>query len=734
MQFGGSLVALFEPIDVRPALDAALKILKQADETTAGVLPLRIAIGVARGELLSDEENLLGAALDRAQLLANRARPGELVLDADARNAASTHFLFERQVSAGAAPLKGHAVDRNQPHRAHCRLTLANLRPAPVSSSVQAVLASVEDRCSKRLETRVLLRGDVAAGGDEWIRLMLQRYPPAHALFLEDVPGGLAPLGSLRMMLLRQGASIDKALEQLGHPHEPILKRIASGAAVTRTEAIDAFRMLVSRLGEQGPLWLILSPCALIDPGTLNLVGALLRSRDIPCSLIARLPQNTRTPAALSVEHLVEITLPQLKSTEAREIAAHVLSCPKDGDVPRRIALLGNGTPLGVVEAARAMVAAGELVPDAEGFRWRITPRSTEHTVGVELLTKERLHSLDDILRRVLDIICLLPGGSPMPMVAAVAARDGIGENQLMNAVTRLGAEAFLQSSTVPLPDHELIRTTSRSALQPARRAELNRFIAAEMNVSTEASFAQALRGHYLAEAGLIEESVRDFLSASQLAAEMDFQRCSVRLAAASVQLDSSETTRNTAQQISQSIKVPSPTPRPFPNAVHSERPAERATGLSPPAETRKRALPHRAVHYLMSGDFDGFDRHMDVATAEGRNLVAISRLRAMSYLARGELAAAQRVLASNATSEGATPKATSDYLAKALVVLSSGDYPRAVRLGLKALCSARRDGDRRGEHASLAALARCYSALGRVEDAQKIGSVAAQGDQKDRA
>lgn len=98
---GGTIVASFEPAEVTEALDIARELLDDA----RGGAGLEVSIGVALGELFEGECGPLGLVVERAQRLAQRAEPGELVLDAGVRaRVASEGPLDLATETAGRAP------------------------------------------------------------------------------------------------------------------------------------------------------------------------------------------------------------------------------------------------------------------------------------------------------------------------------------------------------------------------------------------------------------------------------------------------------------------------------------------------------------------------------------------------------------------------------------------------------------------------------------------------------
>ena len=131
-----------------------------------------------------------------------------------------------------------------------------------------------------------------------------------------------------------------------------------------------------------------------------------------------------------------------------------------------------------------------------------------------------------------------------------------------------------------------------------------------------------------------------------------------------------------------------------------------------------------RAVRAIVAKDFDAVERVVEAAVAAGGAPAAADRIRAVAQLARGDVNSALRTLQRSrrlAPDGDTSASAARASLALALVLLNTDDPVPAVRAAVGALASARARADLRGEDAALRALASCYRALGRVDDALKF-------------
>ncbi|MFW6051330.1 MAG: hypothetical protein ACODAU_09160 [Myxococcota bacterium] len=719
---GSAVAASFDLPDLPDALDLALELLDRADAESVPV-----AVGAAMGELepvdAPDGARLgwAGAAIDRAQLLANRARSGELVLGPAARDAASSLYLFGRQVRAGA--VRGQAIDRGQPRREACRRFIRHLRPAPVPPSTDELLSPMRALAHAGGSQCVVLRGPPGAGARAWLEALEREVEPPLVLRIAGVPAALEPLGSLRRALCQQWGSparVAASADAMGiaKPGCERLMRIATGEAVPRAEAVETVRALLDGVGLGGRRpWVVLDPVHSIDPATFDVVGEALAGDEAPAALVvARLGLEVPVPEALLRGGApTELVLPSMRSPDARAVAEVVLGEEPGSEVARRVAVLGGDTPLGVEEAARTLVASGDLVHSDGRFVWRVGPRTGVQAIPTEALIAERLAALEELPHRVLEAVCLTPHGTSPAVVSKVALADGLSEEDCRSSLERLRLEAFVRNGDELRPTSEILRQVVLQSMPPARNAELYRFLATALSREPHGAFASGTIGYCLAEGGHVRDGARALLEAARAALGAGFTRSAIRLAAGAVQFDPSEETRAAASKISRSMSSRPPPPRaggatkvPVVDAIDDDN------ALSD--------LVQRTVRSLLDRDFDAAERFIDMAVAEGCDRPAADRLRAIAHLARGDHGAAMQALGRTHEGEERDPRrAARAALTRALVLMHGGEPSEAVRPGLRALSIARRLRDPRGEAAALHILSACYRALGRAADAEAL-------------
>ena len=399
------------------------------------------------------------------------------------------------------------------------------------------------------------------------------------------------------------------------------------------------------------------------------------------------------------------MVLPSLRVDDAKYVARAILGENVDEDIVRRVAVLGGDNSAGVVEAARTLVAVGDLIHDEERFLWRISPRAGVRAIPLVELLKERLAGLEEEPLRMLEAVCITPAGTPRLLVATIAEQDGLLAEVRREATDQLRKEAWLEGGSQLKPTSEFLRRLVLQRIPPARHAELCRFVAAAMTESSffEGGLVNATLGYYHAEGGNAEEAATALLRAGDAALHARLHDATRRLAATAVQVHPHSSIRAVATRLSQAAA-----------SAAEEEDATSGTSIS-----------KTAVKALIKGDIDSVERTIDAAIAEGRDLVAADRVRVMTHLARGDTEAAMKVYARVQKSNKDDHSRARSSLTYAWILLHNGNARSAVRAALDALSATRAVKDPRGEAAALHTMAACYRTLGREKEAEAISDVA---------
>lgn len=721
----GTVVASFELQELKGAINLALRLLAEAESQPVPPGGLPIAFGLATGDIRNAEDGVghattTGDAIDRAQLLANQARAGEIVLDVESREAASRTYLFGRTVSTSSFALRGEAIDRSRPLLEECRRAVALLEPAPVPDGIRRALRPLDEAASGDRTRAFYLEGPLGSGARAGVFEVRDAHRPPAFLEIGAVPGGLEPLGGLRLALLNAWRALEptrRTLKQTEPGVADALKAIACAMPPRREATVHALKTTLRAVGEaRGLPWVYVDRLSAVDPATLDVLGAALSDSSVATLLCVRTTDSSLPASLRPIAHSARIELPPLDPNEALQIGTAILGPEADVEIAKQLVITGGTSVLGVVEAARTMVATGDLVHDGRRFRWRADQAERRQYLGPRALLEERFATLDSSSMRFLEIACsALPASSPTVIDVAVAL-DGIPDETRRRAFEALINDGLLTSRCTP--DSELLRRAVVQRMPPARRTEVYRFVAQALH-SAEPLVGPAMAatvGAYLCEGGDVERGTHALLEAGSLAADNGYDGAAVRLAAAAVQYRPDRETRSVASEISKSVRLPSDSP--------DEESEERPTIPVPGDGGKRRAAA--VVRALKDADHTRFDDLIEGAIAAGGDLVGAHCLRVVAFVARGDSASAKEALrAAKNTANQDLAGQIRVALASASLNLGEGRARDAMIDALEALRIARSQDDGSGEAAALKMVSVTCLAAGLPTDADRLAQVA---------
>ncbi len=721
----GTVVANFALHELKTAVNLTLRLLAEAEAQPIPDGGLPIAFGIASGDVRRAEDDTghltnSGSAIDRAQLLANQARAGEVVLDVESREAASRTYLFGRSVSTSSFALHGEAIDRNRPLLEECRLSVGLLQPAPVPVSVRHALEPMKKAAAGSQACAFYLKGSLGIGARAGVVALRDQLRPSVFLEIGAVPGGLEPLGGLRLALLKAWRTLEPTRQALKKTEPGVadaLKAIACANPPRREATIHALKATFRALQKgHGLPWVYVNRISAVDPATLDVLGAAL-SDDTAAALLCIRTTVSSVPAGLrGLQRATKIELPELDPNEALLVAAGILGPDANMEIATQLVITGGTTVLGITEAARTMVATGDIVHDGGSFVWREENAERRQYLGPRALLEERFATLDTSSMRFLEIACTALPASSAHVVDAAVALDGISADTRRRALEALVNDGLLTPQGKP--DSELLRRAVVQRMPPARRTEVYRFVAQALHTAEPlvGPSMAATVGAYLCEGGDLARGAHAILEAGSLAADNGYTNTAVRLAAAAVQYQPDAEVREAASEISHAVQLPS-------GPLEDEE-DDRATIPVPEAELDNPA--EALVQVLMAREHDRFDALIASSIAAGGDLTGAHCLRVVSYLTREDLHAAKQALAAARKSPNQTPAATIRIsIVSACLQLARGRGRDAMVDALEALAAARTQQDGPGEAAALKMVSATCLAAGLESDAKRLAHVA---------
>jgi hypothetical protein len=722
----GTVVANFALHELKTAINLALRLLAEAESQPVPAGGLPIAFGLASGDIQRDKDDAghltnSGSAIDRAQLLANQARAGEVVLDVESREAASRTYLFGRSVSTSSFALHGEAIDRSRPLLEQCRRSVGLLHPTPVPASIRHALEPIK-KAAAGSQTRVFyLKGELGIGARAGVFALRDELRPPAFLEIGAVPGGLEPLGGLRLALLKAWRTLEPTRQSLKKTEPGVadaLKAIACATPPPREAAIHALKATFRALQtEHGLPWIYINRVGAVDPATLRVLRAALSDDTVAALLCIRTTESSVPAGLRGLHRAATVDLPALDPNEGLLVAAGILGPDANTEIARQLVITGGTTVLGITEAARTMVATGDIVREGNTFVWRDETAERRQHLGPRALLEERFATLDTSSMRFLEIACAALPASSAQVVDAAVALDGIPDGTRRRALEALVNDGLLTPQGKP--DSELLRRAVVQRMPPARRTEAYRFVAHALHTAEPlvGPSMAATVGAYLCEGGNLARGAHAILEAGSLAADNGYTSAAVRLAAAAVQYQPDAETREGASEISRAVRLPS---RPPKDEEEEERPT-----IPIPEEELEDPI-EEIVRALKEGDHDKFDALIESSIAAGGNLTGAHCLRVVSYVSREDVAAAKQALEAAKKSPNQTPAAVIRIaIASSCLQLARGRGRDAMINALEALAAARAQEDGLGEAAALKMVSTICLAAGLESDANRLAHVA---------
>ena len=722
----GTVVANFALHDLKVAINLALRLLAEAESQPVPAGGLPIAFGIATGDIhrAKDDAGRLtnsGSAIDRAQLLANQARAGEVVLDVESREAASRTYLFGRSVSTSSFALHGEAIDRSRPLLEECRQSVGLLQPAPVPASIRHALEPIKKAAAGSQTCSFYLKGPLGIGARAGVFALRDELKPPVFLEIGAVPGGLEPLGGLRLSLLNAWRTLEPTRQVLKQAEPGVadaLKAIACATPPRREATIHALKVMFRALQtEHGLPWIYINRVSAVDPATLGVLGAALSNDDVAALLCVRTTESSVPAGLRAVPRAARIDFSGLDPNEALVVAAGMLGPDTDMEIAKQLVITGGSTVLGIAEAARTMVATGDIVYDRGRFVWREQAGEHRQHLGPRALLEERFATLDTSSMRFLEIACTALPASSAQVIDAAVALDGIPTDTRQRALEALINDGLLTRQGKP--DSELLRRAVVQRMPPARRTEVYRFVAQALHGAEPlvGPSMAATVGAYLCEGGDLVRGTHAILEAASLAADQGYKNAAVRLAAAAVQYQPDAGTREVASEISRAVRLPS-------GPAHEDQEEERPTIPVPEAERDSRA--DQVIRMLQERDHDRFDSLIESSIAAGGDLTGAHCLRVLSYVVREDVRAAKHALEAAKKSPHQSPSAGIRIsIASACLQLARGRRRDAMIDALEALAAARSHEDGAGEAAALKMVSVTCLAAGLETDAHRLAHVA---------
>lgn len=421
---GGTLVAwgnarLYFALEPTAIEDAVALATKPGEEGRPG--EERFAFGIAQGPIESLEsdgsrgELAWGHALVAAGALAMAARPGQVLL-ADRVKAVRAGDLVIRGgrfAEEAGMRLRGLALDVQQPWKRDAVATISRLVEPPL------VAADGDAALAVKPGTYGVLVAARGFGGTRRLESLAARFGD-RALVIKPVGGALEPLGALRRAVARV---VSRDLPSALAAHASALESLLSSEPLALDVAQDLVAaFLAPRAAGSMPGAVLVDDADRVDPETLEVVAAAMRG-PVPLPVVLRVAPDSQPIAAFAkAGPAAMVTVDKLSDEAAEALASAFAGGALDDDAKTRWAKLGQGSPLGILEALTHGLQSTELafIGDRAFPRRKVSGRGKPRPAG-HFVTL-RAHECAPAARTFLATIALLGGEARLEHVAKIVA------------------------------------------------------------------------------------------------------------------------------------------------------------------------------------------------------------------------------------------------------------------------------------------------------------------------
>lgn len=702
------------------------------------------ACGVAQGGLYplqGRKDFAWGDAFARAEMLSSIARGGEVLLDESVAALASGELLTSgsRVASRRGERMRGRVLDARQPWRKEAVEQATRL-------SVPAFVGNDEDPTGLvKASSLVWMPGSLAvltaphgSGGTRMLAELAKFVAPAPSLFISPAGRGVEPLGALRRAFARVPAGelpafvLDRAAD---------FEMLVSGLGVSLDAAADlvnAFMWPKTASDRRGVI--LIDEAESIDPETLEACVRAVQRAEQPFALVARTV--TGLPSETPLGRLPkgpDMTLTMMSPPTAQNVAAEFTQGALNERARKRWARRGAFLPLGIVEALRFSLEAGDLAWVGEHAYPRTRAAGKGRPEEAAHWIAKRAEGLSPAARLILTTVALFGGSARTAHVDEVMQLVGKSMDRRVTVAELVRDQWVLtrgEWADLPSSTHRFV---FMKQMPPSVAVALERAIA-DVLEREEGGLGRAEAAIHARASGDLKRAARLAGSASRAATEAGLEAAAARIAAIG-QGDSLDkpkpstlpalppvasnqpgpplaparavapSTAGPAQiPVSQAGAVapaagasstPVAPPRPAP-------PPARTTSTSPVPTTSDGASRDAAPSHSLSrtGSKGSIMAALERARAHGPTSSPCARLDALQLAAQGQCDEALRILRMRAREPSPPRVRAQTSLCLGVVLALNGREDEAVIEIIAALALSRAEGDASGEKACMQAIA----------------------------
>jgi hypothetical protein len=319
-------------------------------------------------------------------------------------------------------------------------------------------------------------------------------HEPEAARLLPTRPGPLTQV----FPVLRRADVIARATREVPQPLDPF---------ELRSRAFAALRELLTRLGDDRPLAIVIDDLQWSDDDSLALLADLLRPPEAPALLLVATSRDPKLALPGDVRHL---PVGRLSPDEARDLAAVLLASAAPGDrgSARAIAAEAEGHPFFIDALARHAATRSDTVGKLEDALWA------------------RVDALPAGARRMMELIATAGGPVGQDVLASASGEEDFARTLALLRVAHLASTSAARSHNTIEPYHDRVREAVLAHLDESSRRARHLDLARALE-RTGSRDSEKLYQHWEG-AGDAEQAARHALTAADAAAtKLAFDRAS---------------------------------------------------------------------------------------------------------------------------------------------------------------------------------------------------------------
>ncbi len=529
----------------RRAVACAIGIQRALEQHNRGQPPdqqVRVRIGLNTGEVIQEEADLFGEAVNAAARIAAKAKGGQILVSEAVRGVLGRVKDIEL-VDRGRFRLKGfperwrlfEVVWQEETAAMPAPPALLERTPFVGRESERAELRRLLDQVARGQGGLVMIGGEPGVGktrlAEELAAEARQRNMLAltgHCYEMEGAPpyipfvemleatARVVPAAALREALGDAAPEVAKLMPELRRLFPDIAAPLELPPEQERRYLFNSMQEFMERAGRAQPLFLVLEDLHWAEDSTLLLLQHIAqRLSEMPVLIVGTyrdVELDVARPLARALEELVRQRLAHrlaLKRLPEADVSAMLRALSGQEPPPFLVQVVyreTEGNPFFVEEVFQHLAAEGKLF-DAQG-RWRsdLSIGELEVPEGVRLVIGRRLERVSEECRRVLTTAAVIGRGFSFEVLEALAEveadvlLDAIDEAERAHLITSAGDGREARFTFA----HELIRQTLLSGLSLPRRQRMHLRVAeAVERVYARAPEEQAANlAHHLYQAG----------------------------------------------------------------------------------------------------------------------------------------------------------------------------------------------------------------------------------------